>query len=182
MSDLENFVKDLAQSLGVPSAGLSYTEALHVVKALADNQRERSDACANVSGTLTGPLGAAYRCFMDMDHRLKRVDEFATLQISLLQNRIAELEKGNIPLGSKKPFRLEQTVFPVSYHTNHNTGQHSVTDIRLLGLVAAGTTAIEPSVLDLHLLAGSDDAEKLRNAVTGRKTYKLILEETEETF
>ena len=182
MTDLENFVKDLAQSLGMPSAGLSYTEALHVVKALADNQRERSDACANVSGTLTGPFGAAYRCFMDMDQRLKCVDEFATLQISLLRNRVAELEKGNIPLGGKKSFRLEQTVFPVSYHTKHEAGRHSVTNVRLMGLVAVGTTAVEPSVLDLHLLADSVEAEKLRSAVTGRKTYKLILEETEEVF
>jgi hypothetical protein len=163
MSDLENFVKDLAKSLGMPVNGLTYSEALHIVKALADNQRERSDACANVG---IGPFGALYHVVDD------------------LQSRVAKLEEGSTSETKEKPFRLEQTAFPVSYHTEYRQAEQSKMNVRLLGMVALGetTTFMEPSVLDLHLRAESDTAQRLREAVVSKKKYKLILEETEETF
>ena len=86
---------------------------------------------------------------------------------------------------NKVPFRFEQTVFPVSWNTKYDglsLSHINWTTIKFKGLVCVGDVTLGPTDLAMELRAESSEARKFCDAVTSRKKYRLILEETEETF
>ena len=158
----------------------------------------------------TGPFGAMYRCFEELQRRLTEVErqirsvtdnpgfyrstaqsvsveqsraDLTTILDDCLHQRAEEIRSRTTP----KSAAFTQTMFPISIATTHDGNYYppSCSKISFKGLVTTGPSGARPAVsseLTLELDAVAPLAQQLGDAVRGKKKYKLTLEETEETF
>jgi hypothetical protein len=161
---------DLNEALG--TSYTTHDEALRHVR----------DLVHKVRLVEANPSSARDDVIIDLQTRAKSAEEFAKVQVDDLQCRVTKLEDG-APVKAT-PFRFEQTVIPVSQDMRYDasTRHGSFTTVKFRGLVFAGAEAAAPVNVTLELGAATKAAQKLHNGVNSRKKYKLILEETEETF